>query len=606
MSIRWKFAIICIALVFLSMIATGTFIIFSLRQDETENARLELQRWADQVYFRVMQDTLDILPQGVDITTGEGVFELEELFVEPFNAFIAQPLFASGMDAFIINAHDRLTIQGTQPNQYFDSISNSVVITALVGNADFSAFRSYPNPITGEIETWFEYARPIFLDYSSALPNYVIYMRTSADAFLEGLENTTRTIFVGAAIALGAAIILIIAFSIPLTQNLLHLNKKITSFEVGDAPILLEGANDEIGQLANSFNSMSSELNKSMVTITDEKNKMEIIMYNMSDGVLAYDKSGALIHSNYACEELLGINNARNMSMTELFRTVGVYIPINADYNSIEDRTIKRGDKFINASFNSHKNENGVVQGLVVVLQDITKHIRLDNMRKEFVANVSHELRTPLTTIKSYAETLMEGAGDNPEIRDGFLSVINAESDRMTTIIKDLLELSRFDDGHMELNFNTDDLISLAQKNIQNHEINAKNQGKEITFTTELKVAYIKMDANRINQVFNNIISNSLRYSQEGAKINVDIQEREKHYLVYISDDGIGILKEDLRNIFERFYRADKARSRELGGTGLGLSIAKEIMEAHGGRIHAASQFGVGTTMTLRFPKSEG
>jgi len=509
------------------------------------------------------------------------------------------------MDAFVINAHYRRTIEYTQPIRYFSSISNSVVITALVGSADFSTFRSYVNPITGENETWFEYARPIFLLGDADLPDYVIYMRTSADGFLEGLADITQIIFVGGAIALGAAIVLIIIFSVPLTQNLLHLNKKIMSFEVGDAPIALEGANDEIGQLASSFNSMSSELNKSMVAITGEKNKMEIIMYNMSDGVLAYDKNGTLIHSNYACEELLGIDDVRGMSMTELFKTMGIYIPINADYDTIEDRTIKRGDKFINISFNSHKNEAGQVQGLVIVLQDITKHMRLDNMRKEFVANVSHELRTPLTTIKGYAETLIEGAGDEPELRDSFLTVINAESDRMATIIKDLLELSRFDDGYMELNFAVDDLVALAHGNIQSHKINAKKQAKEITFTTTLDCAYIKMDTDRINQVLNNIISNSLRYSHEGAKINIDIQERERHYLVYITDDGIGISKEDLRSIFERFYRADKARSRELGGTGLGLAIAKEIMEAHGGRIHATSQLGVGTTMTLRFPKNK-
>jgi two-component system sensor histidine kinase VicK len=323
----------------------------------------------------------------------------------------------------------------------------------------------------------------------------------------------------------------------------------------------------------------------------------------MTDGVLAYDRDGVLIHSNYACEELLGLERIREMPMKELFKALDVNIEQEQALDSMEDIIIGRGEKYINASFNAHKNENGDTEGVIIVLQDITKHMRLDNMRKEFVANVSHELRTPLTTIKSYAETLLDGMMDDPAMQEDFLNIINNESDRMATIIKDLLELSRFDDKRLDFDFDYDDLVSLVAENVQSHKINAEKQGKDIQFNSELTHAHISMDSARINQVLNNIISNSLRYSQEGALIQIEIRERGSYYMVYISDDGIGIPKEDLRMIFERFYRVDKARSRELGGTGLGLSIAKEIMEAHGGRIHAASELNVGTTMTLRFPK---
>jgi len=377
----------------------------------------------------------------------------------------------------------------------------------------------------------------------------------------------------------------------------------IKDFTVGGEPIGMVGANDEVGQIAESFNTMSADLNEHMATITNEKNKMEIVMYNMTDGVLAYDRDGVLIHSNHAGEELLGLSQIKDLPMTVLFETLGIKVNDVDEMDDMEDIAIGIGDKFINISFNAHKNENGEILGVIVVFQDITKHMRLDNMRKDFVANVSHELRTPLTTIMSYAETILDGAVDDPDMRDNFLSIIHNESLRMAAIIKDLLELSRFDSRRMEFDFVPADLVALVKENVQKHKITAEKQGKIISLTGEIDLANVNMDSARINQVLNNIISNSIRYSSEGAKISVELAEREESYVVYIHDDGIGIPKEDLRMIFDRFYRVDKARSRELGGTGLGLSIAKEIVEAHGGRIHAASELGVGTTITLRPPK---
>jgi two-component system sensor histidine kinase VicK len=310
-----------------------------------------------------------------------------------------------------------------------------------------------------------------------------------------------------------------------------------------------------------------------------------------------------LIHSNHAGEELLGLAYIQDLPMTELFDTLGIELPDIDEMDNKEDVIIERGDKYVNATFNTHKDENGEILGVIIVFQDITKHMRLDNMRKDFVANVSHELRTPLTTIMSYAETILDGPVDDPNMRDDFLGIIYNESVRMAAIIKDLLELSKFDSGRLEFDFGLADLVALVTENVQSHRITAEKQGKTISLFSGPAVANIKMDSARINQVLNNIISNSLRYSLEGAKIAVEIQERQESYLVYIHDDGIGIPKEDLRMIFDRFYRVDKARSRELGGTGLGLSIAREIVEAHGGRINVSSELGVGTTMTLRLPR---
>jgi two-component system sensor histidine kinase VicK len=581
------------------MLATGTFIIYALRLNAASDAADELGHIAFDIRLNVIDDARRTAGN-IDLSDSASRQEFEDLFEALFNNIVAGRM-PVGTEAYILGNHPHP--QQIHPHGHDEAIFNTAVNSALRGIPYFAPFRFYPDQMGNEIR-WFVYAHPVFL-IDDEIPDYVIYLRMSAEDFLLGLEGTTTIIIFGGLIALGAATLLSVAFSIPLTKNLLFLNKQILSYKIGDEPIKLLGSKDEAGQLAEGFNTMSQDLNKTVATISNEKNKMEIVMYNMTDGVLAYDASGVLIHSNYTCEELLGLDNIRALSMEELFKILDIEMPAAGNLDSIEDTIIGRGEKFINASFNTYKDEGGQIQGIVIVFQDITKHMRLDNMRKEFVANVSHELRTPLTTIKGYAETLLEGAAENPQFRDEFLEIINSEADRMTAIIRDLLELSRFDDRRMEFDPAIDDLVALAHANVQNHKINAEKHGKEITFISDIKEAPILMDSARINQVFNNIISNSLRYSQAGAAIQVSIAERAQYYMVYISDDGIGIPKEDLRMIFERFYRVDKTRSRELGGTGLGLSIAKEIMEAHGGRIHAASELNVGTTMTLRFPKIE-
>lgn len=595
MSIRWKLVIISVALVFIVMVTIGTFVLYALRLDAENTARVELYHWVDHLRITVIYDAFAF---AVD------QYDLEDRIVNNFEPLVTGRL-PSGLEAFVITATGlpRTLDTNAQPRGHYSSISRSVITSALVGGTQFSTTRSYPNPF-GDVVSWFEYAEPIFLS-NQDYPDFVIYLRMSADDFFDNLDTTRNIIVLSSAMALGASTLLAIVFSVPLTRNLLKLNSEIKSFKIDSdqaTKIQLKGANDEVGDLAESFNIMSDQLHQGIVEITNEKNKLEIIMYNMTDGVLAYDARGMVIHSNHACEELLTIDRLAEMSMTEFFDMLDIAIP-DEGIGNMEDVIISRGDKFLNASFNAHKNAKNEIQGLIIVLQDITRHMRLDNMRKEFVANVSHELRTPLTTIKSYAETLMDGAAEMPDMRNQFLEIINNESDRMATIIKDLLDLSRFDDKRMEFDMELQDIVKLLTKNLHSHVITAEKDGKSITFHSNVDEAYIMMDSARINQVINNIISNSLRYSHQGAKIQVEFQQRGIFYMVYIHDNGIGIPKEDLRMIFERFYRVDKARSRELGGTGLGLSIAREIMEGHGGRIHASSELGVGTTMVLRFPK---
>ena len=226
-------------------------------------------------------------------------------------------------------------------------------------------------------------------------------------------------------------------------------------------------------------------------------------------------------------------------------------------------------------------------------------------MRQEFVANVSHEIGTPLTTIKGYAELLLDGAIDDKSVAMEFLKEINVAADRMKILRDDLLDLSRFDTKVNKLNKEDVNLVNLVSGCCRQNLIVAENKNQKIVFNPPEKPMYIYGDPSRINQVITNIMSNAMKYSDKGATINIRLKEIDNFYHLEIEDNGIGMPKEALDRIFDRFYRVDKARSRAMGGNGLGLAIAKEIMDAHDGSIKVYSTLGKGTTMVLIFPKSE-
>jgi len=235
---------------------------------------------------------------------------------------------------------------------------------------------------------------------------------------------------------------------------------------------------------------------------------------------------------------------------------------------------------------------------------NITKHKKLDDLRQEFVANVSHEIRTPLTTIKSYAETLLSGAINDKQISGEFLSVIDNAADQMAILVNDLLELSKYDDKQFALKLEEVDINELISLCLRQMKPLAEKKKQKIIFTPGSSPILVEADEDRIMRVLINIIGNSIKYSPDEATITITLEQSERYYRVHIRDTGMGIPKEDIRRIFERFYRVDKARSRAMGGTGLGLAIAKEIMEAHGGKISVTSESGKGTCMILRFNRN--
>ena len=256
--------------------------------------------------------------------------------------------------------------------------------------------------------------------------------------------------------------------------------------------------------------------------------------------------------------------------------------------------------------FDEYLNAKGEPDGLVVVIQDVTKQQKLDQMRKEFVANVSHELRTPLTTVKIYTETLIDGAIEDKENAMHFLSVMEKEADRMTALVQDLLELSRIDNKQIQLKFVLIELKDIIDEVVEAQQVHIKNKGHKLEINYDTKMSYfIKGDVFRIRQVLHNILSNAIKYTVEEGKITISMYKEDKQIIISVQDTGMGIPEEDLGRIFERFYRVDKARSRKLGGTGLGLSIARELMNLHGGDISITSKVGEGTKVNLIFMEAQ-
>ena len=360
-------------------------------------------------------------------------------------------------------------------------------------------------------------------------------------------------------------------------------------------------SNDE---LTNAFKLMTNELRENLNEVNRQKRQIETILLHMSDGIIAFDMEGKIMHINPAATELLQLKESDN-TFERIFRKLHVNINMEKtiyleDWTSYEQR-VQVEDKYLNLLFASFKDENERPSGMMVVVQDITEHVKLDNLRKEFVADVSHELKTPITSIMGYSDTLLECEYDK-ETQDKFLNVISSEAKRMAKLVTDLLVLSRYDNNKVKreiTEFDLGDLVKKCQEKVQ-LEINKK--GHEVECFVTANVPPVKADRDGIERVVLNILTNSIKYTPDNGNIKIYVGFVYNDAYIKVIDNGIGIPEEDLNRIFERFYRVDKARTREMGGTGLGLSIAKEILDQNKGSIDIKSEKGKGTEVVIRIP----
>ncbi len=360
---------------------------------------------------------------------------------------------------------------------------------------------------------------------------------------------------------------------------------------------------DEIGVLTDTFNDMARQLRDTLRQVENERNKLDTLFLHMTDGVVAFDRNGRVIHSNPAAEAMLGRPIGEETSYDTLFGdqyslTEAMAAP---DHLEGEVRVREQVLDLLLAPFD--REQQG---GVLVVLHDVTEERKNQEMQREFVANVSHELRTPLTNIRSYAETLSDSAGDiPPAMEKKFLGVILNESDRMTHIVQDLLTLSRFDSGRTDLKLSWFSFEGAVQELYNAVYMEAQRHSHTLELKLEPDLPQVRADRERIMQVMMNIVSNSIKYTPDGGTICISAGRKENQVWFQVDDNGIGIPRADRSRIFERFYRVDKARSRQSGGTGLGLSIAKEIADRHEGVLELVDREGPGLSVRLEL-KIEG
>jgi two-component system, OmpR family, sensor histidine kinase VicK len=363
---------------------------------------------------------------------------------------------------------------------------------------------------------------------------------------------------------------------------------------------------DEIGQLAITFNNLTKRLQDSQASTEGERRKLSSVLSYMTDGVIATDRKGRVILINDPAANMLNVSRETVVSQP-IVSLLGIEEEYsfedlsNTQDSIILDYSTNEKPYILRANFSIIQKETGFVNGLITVLHDITEQEKIDLERREFVANVSHELRTPLTTMRSYLEALAEGAWQDENIAPRFLDVTQNETERMIRLVNDLLQLSKMDSKDYRFNRDWMDFIGFFHKIIDRFEM-SKNQDVRFVRILPDQAMFVEIDQDKITQVLDNIISNALKYSPEGGTITFIVEEKDGFIEISISDQGLGIPKDNLGKIFERFYRVDKARTRQMGGTGLGLAIAKEMITAHGGDIWADSVEGKGTTITFTLP----
>lgn len=388
-------------------------------------------------------------------------------------------------------------------------------------------------------------------------------------------------------------------------SKLIKSAEKIAAGESVDIKYLSGRNKTQVDDLEKAFSLMTSELKENLNEVSRQKRQIETILLHMTDGIIAFDMDGKIMHINPAATKLLELTPEDDnfdkifgkYDMMDINLEKIVYLE---DWTSTEQK-LNVNDKYLNIFFAPYKNEEDRPAGMIVVIQDITGHVKLDNMRTEFVADVSHELKTPITSIMGYADTLLEGDYDK-EVQINFLNVIAREARRMARLVKDLLTLSKYDNDEAKWEkseFDLGELVKKCQQNLQ-IEINQKKQDCECFVTANVPPVYA--DRYGIERVVLNILSNSIKYTGEGGTIKIYVGFVYNDAYIKIIDNGIGIPEEDLSRIFERFYRVDKARTREMGGTGLGLSIAKEILDRNEGSIDIKSEAGKGTEVVIRIP----
>ncbi|QYR21735.1 cell wall metabolism sensor histidine kinase WalK [Paenibacillus sp. sptzw28] len=436
-----------------------------------------------------------------------------------------------------------------------------------------------------------------------------VYLVASMKDLYETVDRINRIFMSGMLIALGLTGVLGILLAHTITNPIKGLTRQAAAVAEGrfdrQVPVL---GDDEIGRLSEAFNDMTMRLREALSANEEEKDKISSILANMSDGVVAADEHGVVMITNRRAQEMLREDACEGCRLTDLFGMDEGQLSAllkGSEQSAVIYHVQPAGndDELMRVTFTPiHRRDKGI-SGTIAVLQDVTEQERLEQSRREFVANVSHELRTPLTTIKSYAEALDDGALEERELGQRFVGVIRNETERMIRLVTDLLHLSRLDSHQAPLRRQQTNVPEMLEEVADRFSFQLRKKSIRSAVRVEQGIMSVWLDRDQIDQVLDNLVSNAIKYTLDGGRIEIAACKPEPNLIaISVKDNGIGIPKKDLNRIFDRFYRVDKARSRNMGGTGLGLSIASEIVKAHGGSIALESELNEGTTVTVTLP----
>lgn len=591
-SIKSRFILIYVVLVLISMFIASTFIIDRLENVQIETATSSMVKTMDTLatttsaFFK--DNNYETLPQ-LDATLKDWGISSEE------SAYVISPDKAPKILA---------STKNISPKESDDAYSVKFIEPKLVMDAAAGKTREkiveYKNQ--GDVEK--HIARPILSGDGDILA--IIYMTRNLNSIYSVIDDSKVIITYATLISLLTTSILGYFIANSITGPIRTLTKKAKALAKGNFNQSIEvKSKDEIGELGMMFNFLTKELRESIEKMDLERSKLDTIFNYMAEGVIAIDRSNRLIHANSIAKKILNISE-KDFNRVINLKSINLY---NIDYKNEEslrgEELTKIANSFYKIKYAPYKSDAFINSGLIIVLQDVDKEHMLDIMRKEFVANVSHELKTPITTIKSYTETLLDSDLDVKSQRN-FLKIIDRENSRMSRIVTDLLYLSNIDYNKDNVTLSNIDTYEFIAEAIESQSILIVQKNHKIELNIDMDIKDIYADRSGADQILTNIISNACKYTPENGKIIIDATNIEDLVEIKVTDNGIGIPKEDLPRITERFYRVEKGRSRQMGGTGLGLSIANEMIKSFGGSLKVDSVFGEGTTITLLFKASEG
>ena len=582
-SLHMKLVMIMVLLILSLMTVVGAFLINSVMVFYLED------------FYTQMSDVFSREALASDLSTAaEGEEDGAQAILKILEAYSGElGLDGRSRTLYILDGSTGAYLAGTDEKNGKDLDYNSANLTrALVNGEDGSSANLAADYMDVALR----------LDRGSE--SFVIYILDNKTT----VNSLINQIFVLILEALVFGLVISILLSFLLSKTMVIPIQRLTEGAMrvaeGDFSRRIEVASqDEIGVLTDTFNDMARQLRDTLRQVEKERNKLDTLFLHMTDGVVAFSQEGEMIHANPAASVMLGRNIGPDTSYEEFF---GALAPLESameapDHLEEECRVGERYLQLLMAPFD--RNSQG---GVLVVLHDVTEQRKNQEMQREFVANVSHELRTPLTNIRSYAETLSDNAGDLPAATEKkFLGVILNESDRMTHIVQDLLTLSRFDSGRDDLKLARFSFSAAVQDLYNAVYMEAQRHSHTLTLEMPQQLPQVTADRERIVQVMMNVVSNSIKYTPDGGHITISAGQQGDRVWMQVDDDGIGIPAADRPRIFERFYRVDKARSRQSGGTGLGLSIAKEIVDRHQGVLTLVDRSGPGLSVRMEL-KIEG